>query len=222
MDSHLEYTLNWFNIPEERIDIRKVNNVYLYGSLNYSTNTEKSDYDYIIVYDQENDISETLTTNNCGVVMNATLMSPSYFQKRLDDNCIDVMECFFLREDYKFVTMDFTFKLDLDKLRRSISAVCSNSFVKCKKKLQDGEDYIGKKSLFHSLRIADYGIQIAKFGKIVDYTKPQSETLKYETFKVLLDEVMSYKNWDELKDKYQVIANNLRSEFRIVAPLKED
>jgi hypothetical protein len=31
---------------------------------------------------------------------------------------------------------------------------------------------------------------------------------------------MIYNTWDELKEKYQELANNLRSEFRLVAPLK--
>lgn len=193
----------------------KINNIYSYGSVVYNTVSEFSDEDYIIVCDKNVD---TFSIDN----INITLLTSESFQEKLYNHKIDIMECFFVDEKYKQENINFNFILDLNKLRRSISAVCSNSFVKCKKKLEIGEDYIGKKSLFHSLRIADYGIQIAKFGKIIDYTKPQSETLKYESFKVLLDEIMYYPTWNELKDKYQVIANNLRTEFRIVAPLKED
>jgi len=218
---HLEITLNNFNIPEKQFDIDKVINVYTYGSHCYETATETSDIDYIIVYEQENDKSDTLVTKSHNNVLNATLMSPKYFQERLNNHEIDVLECIFLREDYKFESRKFDFELDLDKLRRSISAVCSNSWVKCKKKIEQGDDYIGKKSTFHSLRIADFGIQIAKEGKIISYTKPYSSLLKYENYMDLLTEVMNFSTWSEIKDKYQGIANNIRSEFREVAPLKE-
>ena len=220
MNTHLEITLNYFNLPIKQIDLTKVKNVYVYGSYVYGTNTETSDIDYIIVYDQDTDISDTIIATMGDTTLNATLISPSYFQKMIDKHSIDSLECMFLRSDWTYKTLDFTFNLDLGTLRRSISAVCSNSWVKCKKKFTDGEDYIGKKSLFHSLRIADFGIQISKHGKIIDYTKPCSDTLKYDTFDSLLTEIKSFNTWKDLKDKYQNIANNLRSEFRLSAPLE--
>jgi len=218
---HLEITMNYFNIPEKQFDIDKVINVYIYGSHVYETDNETSDIDYIIVYEQDNDISDTLFGYAGNTVLNATLMSPSYFQKRLDEHNIDTLECYFLREDYKFESMKFNFNLDLDKLRRSISAVCSNSWVKCKKKLAQGDDYVGKKSTFHSLRIADYGIQIAKEGKIVSYTKPYSKLLKVDDYMELMNDIMRLNTWESIKSNYQEMANNIRSEFREVAPLKE-
>jgi hypothetical protein len=45
-----------------------------------------------------------------------------------------------------------------------------NSFAKAGKKLDvEKEHYKGKKSLFHSLRILMFGIQIAKAGRITNY-----------------------------------------------------
>lgn len=220
LPKHLVITLNYFNIPKIQFDINKVYNVYTYGSVNYETNTEKSDLDYIIIYDGEIDYTETIISNVGGMTLNATLISIENFQIYLDQHRIDVLECYFLKEDYKHESIKFDFNLNLDQLRRSISAVCSNSFVKCKKKLNQGDDYIGKKSLFHSLRIADFGIQIAKEGKIISYTKPYSDILNYKTYKSLLTEIMNFNTWEELKEKYQKISNNLRTEFRIHAPLK--
>ena len=127
----------------------------------------------------------------------------------------------FIKDEYKFETINFDFELDLDSLRRSISAIASNSWVKSKKKIAINEHYIGKKSLFHSLRIVDYGIQISTEGKIVSFTKTYSTILeKYGTYELLLWEIMSLNTWEELKEKYQEIANKLRTEFRIVAPIK--
>jgi len=209
------------NNEKFKIDPSHILNIYKYGSRIYQTDNDNSDYDYIIIYDDITP-SNTLIIESDGIIYNVTLITPEDFKMRLELNCIDMLECVFLPDNLKYETIKFDVNIDLDKLRRSISAVCSNSFVKCKKKICQNDDYVGKKSLFHSLRIADLGIQLAKYGKIVDYTIPLSDTLKYESFKVLLDEVMTYNTWEELKDKYQNIANNLRSEFRIVAPLKED
>jgi predicted nucleotidyltransferase len=217
MNKHLEYTLKYF----KEIDIDKVINVYFYGSHVYGCETEKSDYDYIIVYDQEIDEVDTIETKMCDLVLNASLYSPRKFQEMINLHRIDALECLFLREDWKYETMKFDFNLDLEQLRRTISAISSNSWVKTKKKINQGDNYIGKKSLFHSLRIADYGIQVAKEGKIVSYTKPYSDILDYETFKELLLEIMCFETWEELKEKYQNTANNLRTKFREVAPLEK-
>ena len=59
------------------------------------------------------------------------------------------------------------------KIRNSFSHVASNSFVKCKKKIEVEASYdphTGRKSLWHSLRIVDFGIQILKHDKIIDYS----------------------------------------------------
>lgn len=220
-NKHLEYTLGYFNIPNKQIDIDKVKNVYFYGSHNYGTDNENSDMDYIIVYDQDIDVSNTLYTKMHDHELNATLISPKHFQKMIDEQRIDALECLFTIEDWKYETINYDFVLDLEQLRRSISAVSSNSFVKCKKKLEQNDDYIGKKSLFHSLRIVDFGIQIANEGKIVSFKKPYSKNLSYETYSQLLNEIMSYNTWEELKNKYQNIANKLRTEFRIITTLKK-
>src|SRR5690606_16367271 len=107
--------------------------------------------------------------------------------------------------------------LNLTQLRRSISAVASNSFVKCKKKLIKGPDYnpyIAKKSLFHSLRILDFGIQIATHGKIMDFSSCNH----------LYRDIMSIESddWEIFKEKYTPLANSLKSKFKKVAPLDKD
>lgn len=101
--------------------------------------------------------------------------------------------------------------MNLSKLREEISKRASNSFVKCKKKLtvETNEERIGLKSLFHSLRMIDFGIQIAETGRIYDFTA--SNHYLYDIFEI-------GPNWDKLKEKYQPIYNQLSSKFREVAP----
>jgi hypothetical protein len=102
----------------------------------------------------------------------------------------------------------FHFKLNNSLLRNEISAKSSNSWVKASKKLtvEKNSEYIGKKSLWHSLRIVIFGIQIATKGKIVDYTAAN----------YLYNEIINSGNddWSYYKDKYQSVFNGLCTEFR--------
>lgn len=101
--------------------------------------------------------------------------------------------------------------MDLEVLRRSISAKASNSWVKAKKKINQGDVRIGQKSLFHSLRIVMYGCQIAEYGQIVDY---QCANKYWDIIKKIED-------WELLKEKFQPLKNQLNSKFRKLAPIKK-
>jgi hypothetical protein len=81
--------------------------------------------------------------------------------------------------------------------------------VKCKKKLTVTEDFaprIGKKSLWHALRILDFGTQILQHGKIINF----------QSMNHLYDEIVNNPcdDWEFYKHKYQPIYNALRSAFR--------
>ena len=88
--------------------------------------------------------------------------------------------------------------------------------MKAKKKLiveKDYDPYIGKKSLFHSLRIILFGIQIAQYGKIINY---EEANIYYDIVKSEIIE------WEYFKKKYQPIYNNLKTEFRKLAEKKRE
>ncbi|MNR15785.1 hypothetical protein D3C85_1323410 [compost metagenome] len=79
---------------------------------------------------------------------------------------------------------------------------------------KDYNPYIAKKSLFHSFRILKYGIQIAKYGRIFDYTEAN----------YLWEEINSFEtnDWEFFKTKYQPVYNELKSQFKLEAPKKEN
>lgn len=190
---------------EELIADENVLNIYNYGSRVYKTNSEKSDYDYIIVVKKVN--YSQLNDNN----INISFYSVDNFNDKLINHDIDALECFYLKDVVK-ESIKFDFKLDLRKLRKSISSKASNSYVKAKKKLtleKDYNEYIGKKSLFHSLRILSFGIQISKFNNIEDYS-----SMNY----LYNDIVNSLDDWNTLNSKYKKIYNSLSTEFRLLAP----
>lgn len=173
-----------------------------YGSRVYGTNTDKSDYDYIVIV-PDNTV-ETGTEYHGGNT-DINVISKSDFQIQLDEHKIHALESFFL------IDLPFKFKLNLGVLRESISQKASHSFVKAKKKIEVEKDYrIGWKSLFHSLRILDFGIQVATFGKIKDYGSAN----KY-WFEILGSQRY---DWDYYKDKYQPVYNRLATDFRKLAP----
>ena len=132
------------------------------------------------------------------------------------------IECLFapswakLQEKIKF---DFT--LDVKKLRHATSHVSSNSWVKCKKKLEIGDYHTGIKSIFHSLRIPIFSTQLIENGQI-DFTsanfiwnrimRVDSDWCNYSD----LPSVISYKNWnwEELDLEFRELRNNILTEFR--------
>lgn len=178
-----------------------------YGSKVYGTNTEKSDDDFIVVIEGNDEHERGIHEGD----VNITVYSEVTFQRLLNEHDIAALECYFSNETH------FDWTLDLPQLRRSISAVASNSFVKCKKKLMPGPDYnpyVAKKSLFHSMRILDFGIQIATHGRIVDFAK--SNDLFVEIMSIDSDD------WNVYKERFQKRANALKSAFKVVAPLDKD
>lgn len=186
---------------------KKIYNIYLYGSNVYGTSDEESDVDYIYIVDFHPNGEDQLLLGKT----NINIYQLDFFQNKLNNHDVSALECFFLPEKYKIELKTLQFTLDLEKLRRSFSEKSSNSWVKAKKKIDVHQEFrIGMKSLFHSIRVLDFGIQIAKFGSIKNYTSSKDtwEKIKKQNFKT----------WNEYKENWQNFYNNLRSEFRLAAP----
>lgn len=179
---------------------------FLYGSRVYGTHTEQSDYDFICIV-KNKEVYNPLT--QFGDVTNYT---EEEFNNLICKHEISVLECVFLDESFIVKkSEDFNFNLNKQELRNSISAKASNSWVKCKKKFiveEDFNPYVGKKSAWHSLRILDFGKQIADNGKIVNYGSCNH----------LQKELMELKSWGEIEQKFKPIYNNMSSAFKQSAP----
>lgn len=187
--------------------------LYKYGSRVYGCANEASDFDYILVVDRP--VSEDKQPGLIGTGVDINVINITRFLHKLDLHDIDALECAFLYPKDVFINrIDFDgFIFNKVKLRHSISDKASHSFVKAKKKLtveKDLNPYIGKKSLFHSLRIINFGTQIATHGKIIDYSAANN----------FWDEIVNNPNndWQYYKEKYQPIYNNMMTEFRKLAP----
>lgn len=188
---------------------------YPRGSVVYGTfEGGISDYDWLVVVD--NAFASFLDKFPKGIYQDTKdnndyeFITEHNFIQRLANNEIDMLECVFSRPEtcdgkYKKVVDDY---FDKWKLRQSISSICSNSWVKCKKKLTVEKDYnlrIAQKSLWHSLRLYMFGIQIARNGMIVDWGQANGLWKQIRN--------ADTPTWDYYKAEYQDMFNHLRSEF---------
>lgn len=202
-------------LNKTKLDIRDLIAVYPYGSRVYGTARKNSDYDFIVI------TSKKTNEQYSDSLINVNFYTPEEHQNRLNEHEISALECYFLPKDQMLFDTShplnrkncarFTFNLDVTKLRHALSAKSSNSWVKAKKKLTVEKDYdlnLGRKSLFHSIRIIDYGIQIATHKTIIDYGSCNA----------LFEEIMNCYSWTEMFDQYKERYNKICSDFRVLAP----
>ncbi len=199
---------------------KRVHNVYIFGSRVYRTYSDNSDWDIIIVANNSVEAIEIKSD-----LYNIHIYTPKKFQEDLDWHMPKNIECYFAPDWAKLQeNIKFNFTLDIKKLRHATSHVSSNSWVKCKKKLEQDDYHIGIKSLFHSLRIPIFSTQLVKTGQI-DFTsanfiwnklnKVDDDWCYYSD----LPSVTSYKNWtwEELDDEFRELRNQIQTDFRKVA-----
>jgi predicted nucleotidyltransferase len=189
-----------------------------YGSRVYGTNDEFSDYDYIAIAKDEW-LKKALNCETHLPNIDVNVYSPERFLVLLKEHDISVLESLWVEP---LVNKSEILSSPIDKmiLRKSISAKSSNSWVKAKKKLtvesnsqRDASYRIGIKSLFHSFRILDFGIQIATHNKIVDYRSSMNYWIVMRNYLHA-----PYVTWDEIYSIWKKEHNKLQSEFRKLAP----
>lgn len=200
-----------------------------WGSHLYGTNTKRSDHDIVAIFDTDKEIYDIIQTKDYPNLFNYEydkdlhIISKTTFQRLLNEHDIMAMEIYFNKHNW--VDNFFTFNLNLDTLRRKISSVCSNSWSKARKKLDipEEDDYIGLKSLFHSIRILSFGIDIARDGNI-DFKNVLINTDTGEKISCLnlwnriLQKYESGWRWAEFKKKYTPLQNSNATFFRTLAP----
>ena len=185
---------------------------YPRGSVVYGTYEEGiSDRDWLVVV---RDCCQTILADHPNSIYQETLgdddfqfITESEFIRKLERSDIEVLECVFSCPDEKYRAIADE-NLNKWNLRQSVSGICSNSWVKAKKKLIVEKDYnlrVAQKSLWHSMRIYMFGIQIAREGSITDFSEANW----------LWDEIKNSQDtsWEYYKTKYQPLFNSLRSDF---------
>lgn len=198
---------------------------FMHGSYVYGTNNEKSDKDIIVIVDDDikltddyNGITELHVFDGNAIDFDFQIINNNTFKKMLYEHHIIALESLFMKssiydsfEKFNSLYANY-FILDKWKLRKVISSIVNNSYAKCHKKLiieKDYDLYRAKKSIFHCIRLYMFGIQIAEYGKIYDYSEANSYWIKIQ---------MMGNNWDEYKTKFKPILNSLRSKLVKLCP----
>lgn len=195
----------------------RVHNVYIFGSRVYGTAHQGSDWDIIMV--ANNSVESTELSGLKRGLYNIHVYTPKKFKEDLDWHRINNLECIFAPEWAKLKeSIKWDFKLDLSKLRHAISHISSNSWVKCKKKLEQGDYYQGIKSIFHSIRIPMFGAQVATYGKIVDFSCANWiwDDLTNKELPIYMRDKKRW-TWTELDEKYRSVINSTMTQFRSLA-----
>lgn len=145
----------------------------LYGSRVYGTNDDDSDCDIVCVVKEVNEAIEEYQVKDVfidGKKCDISVTPLVKFIKELENNEVWAIEqlfspvVYFEVDDFKIVRQNF--KIDKDSLRKSFSTKADNSEVKARKKVIDGEIYLGKKSLFHCYRIYKFAVVLGEKGHL--------------------------------------------------------
>ncbi len=186
--------------------------VFPYGSRVYGTFEATSDHDYIGIVQSHVDATEEPLKVSDGVEI--SLYSMSQFSEMVWNHHITALECIWLES--LIPSSQIQFNLNPVLLRESISEKISHSWVKGKKKLTVGsvsprEDdrRSGLKSIFHSFRICDYGIQIMEHGKIIDYSSMNHYWDRLKNFDG---------TWNDLSHEFKPEFNALKTKFKLICP----
>lgn len=179
----------------------KIINIYHYGSHVYGTNNDQSDYDFIAIVEDDIKRFEIRTDK-----YDLSIYSEKEF---LLMSNICFYECLYLDPKYILYETKTYPKLIKDDIRHIVSKQASNSYVKAKKKLMLHADLnTSIKSLFHSFRIIEYGIDLVT-----------TDTIDYVGSAALHKDILLETNmdWNYYQNKYKTAYNSLLTVFRKVA-----
>ncbi len=186
---------------------------FLTGSQLYGMTNPLSDYDYLVINNNEDPFPYQPNKE-------IKVWSRDKFLVKLIDHDLKALEVYF-SNDYFFKTYyGFGFNLNKSNLRRAVSAVVSNSHVKAKKKIRDGEIYVDLKSYWHTIRILTMSVDLAKNGSFDPRGYKDRLNHIYEDIISMLNDPEPETLFKRLVEKYDPLARELLHEFRLLCPLE--
>lgn len=202
-------------------DPKKIVGIYKWGSRLYSEKvSEKSDFDFVVIVDMvKNDYLHYETDD-----LDIHFYSERKYKELLEVCDLQAIETYY-QFDNAIKPYKIKYELSLASLRKSISGIANNSWVKAKKKmiLKEEDNKVGLKSLIHVFRIIDFGIQVAKNNKISFYSPDSLNGIvfKMENSNPVVDndkENLENPKWEYWNKKLKKIYNERMTEFRKYAP----
>ena len=214
---------------------------FLVGSQLYGLINTLSDYDYLYLVENIN----TLSSDKLDIILSNKDIELKSFQQFKDDlyrhdlKCLEVYFNYYNQIISIFPDLIYGkgFIIVNDALRRSVSSVASNSNVKAKKKIAQGDVYVGRKSFYHSYRILymytkliDNSLSPVVYlnsNPIVNALNYTSDAVQAHLRDVYTDIVLSQQEdlttlYPRLKAKYDAPMKELIHTLRINCPLDKD
>lgn len=150
-----------------RVPAQEVRAAYRVGSRVYGTAGPTSDEDFVVVLSKPGQKQDLAFAEAVNIVVHGV----ATFQTALDDQSVFALECHFAPVDQVILNPRPPFKYTLDRKKLSISATerSNADWQKAKKKFPE-EPEASRKKAFHALRVPAFALQIAKAGKLTDFT----------------------------------------------------
>jgi len=203
MNTQTKEKILLLNILENmNISYENVLGLYTIGSNLYDSTDEYSDLDYVIIV-KDNIQSKQIESET----LDLHIYNESYY-KELISNCDDIaLSCYF--QDYPIMKYEYKTEINFRKLRESLSRKSSNSYVKAKKKLLQNDFRLAYKSMFHSFRLIEFGINI------INKSKGVSTSVFYSYYDITyFENIFSRYDWEEIHKLLKPEYNSLKSDFR--------
>lgn len=138
------------------------------GSRVYGTAGPGSDHDYLVVLVNPGQKQDLLFGKDVNVVVHGVRT----FQAALEEGGVFAFEAVFAPVEHRLkeARPPFTYRLDRIRLAASAAARSKSDFDKARKCFEE-EPGPSKKKLFHALRVPMFALQLARTGKITDFTE---------------------------------------------------
>lgn len=209
---------NILNIEDESILA-----IIPYGS-NVYKNKKSEDLDFFVI------VKENIELSINEKDIDITVLGVEQFLSECKSHTVRCMETIYTPEniEHYFITsaVQLAFKelknidIDLKKMRENFSKTTSNSYVKAKKKIIVEKDYdymSSLKSLWHSIRIANFGSQILENSKI-DFHSMNNLYKEIEKDYELYNLEDKEEMWLNINKKYKPLFNKNNSLFKKLCP----
>jgi predicted nucleotidyltransferase len=206
-----------------------------YGSRVYGTTTEFSDYDVLVIIDSDEVYELDLHNNEIDfngslIKVDISILSKKTFLSSIEKCDVRSVEILSVPEQFILLETDFMeeCRKNFDPSQSNVKSAIRTSFsaksdwaqARTVKKLIDKEYRIAIKSLWHSYRVIKFAIQLAKYGRIIDFTESNDF---WDILKIIKEEDMTdvmlknlYKEW--VKTPKNGSNNSLLTEFKNLLP----
>jgi len=200
------------NIDEIKTDVTsltglhpsKLRNIYVFGSRVYKTYTLNSDIDLVVIacsMDVNKEIHEG--------IYNVHITTPDAFKEQLDSHDVHCLECIYAPREAQIMTrIDYLkdFRLDEGQLKKMLVSQSAWAWTKAQRRMEKGNIIGGAKSLFHSLRILKFGLQIINNNRITNFQGANHFWEEIRNFDGL--------EWQEYQDKWTNIKKSLMKQLK--------